>query len=261
LILIVGEIHLVLVPEHFREAPLLGSLFVADFAGAVVAALGIYRGRRWGWMLGALVAGGAIVAYVIAGTVGLPGVGREHARLLDPVGIITKVVEVLFLMLSGFKFTEFFTGFRRWALLSAIAAVLLVPGLAVLGLLPSAQANPSKAAALPVSWKATSPSIRSGDQYTLVMENTGNKAQQTRVRTVIMDHRSHTNTPVIDEPVKLAPGEERELTAANDYGAANHFNTVIRSKTQDLALSVKVTDAAGNEKARFNQDAFMIQGA
>jgi hypothetical protein len=177
------------------------------------------------------------------------------------VGIITKVVEVLFLMLSGFKFTEFFTGFRRWALLSAIAAVLLVPGLAVLGFLPSAQANPGKAAALPVSWKATSPSIRPGDQYTLVMKNTGDKAQQARVQTVIMDHRNHVNTPVIDEPVKLAPGEERELTADNDYGTANHFNTIIRSKTQDLALSVKVTDSAGNEKARFNQDAFMIQGA
>jgi hypothetical protein len=47
-----------------------------------VAAYGSYRGRRWGWVLGALVAGGAFVAYLLNGTVGLPGV--EEAHLLEP---------------------------------------------------------------------------------------------------------------------------------------------------------------------------------
>src|SRR5919199_2503564 len=190
LILVIGEIHLVLVPEHFREAPLLGSLFIANFAGAVVAALGIYRGRRWGWMLGALVAGGAIVAYVIAGTVGLPGVGREHFRLFEPIGVITKAVEALFLVTSGVKFAGSFTGFRRWATVSGIAAMLVVPGLVVaFGPLPGAQAGPG----LPVKWKATSPAIHLGDQYSLVVKNSGEENQRARVRSVIMDHSTHTN--------------------------------------------------------------------
>ncbi len=90
-----GLIHLVLTPEHLEEAAYLGLLFLADFAGAVVAAFGIYRGRRWGWVLGALVAAGAPVAYVISRTVGLPGM--EPEGLLDPVGVVTKLTEALFL--------------------------------------------------------------------------------------------------------------------------------------------------------------------
>ena len=95
LILASGVIHLVLAPEHLEEAAYLGLLFLADFAGAVVAAFGIYRGQRWGWTLGALVAAGALVAYVISGTVGLPGM--EPEGLFDSVGVVTKLVEALFL--------------------------------------------------------------------------------------------------------------------------------------------------------------------
>ncbi len=55
LVLATGLIHLVLTPEHLEEATYLGVLFVADFAGSAVAAFGILRRQRWGWILGALV--------------------------------------------------------------------------------------------------------------------------------------------------------------------------------------------------------------
>ena len=48
LILVAGSIHLLLTPEHFEEATYLGLLFVANFAGAALAAFGIYRGHRCG---------------------------------------------------------------------------------------------------------------------------------------------------------------------------------------------------------------------
>ena len=57
LILIAGLIHLLLTPQHFAETAYLGALFLANFVGSVVAAVGIYRGFRWGWALGALFAG------------------------------------------------------------------------------------------------------------------------------------------------------------------------------------------------------------
>ncbi len=88
LILASGLVHLLLTREHFEEATYLGLLFLADFVGAAVAAFGIYQGGRWGWLLGALVAGGAFAAYIVGGTLGLPGVGRGH--FLEPVGVLTR---------------------------------------------------------------------------------------------------------------------------------------------------------------------------
>ncbi len=108
-------------------------------------------------------------------------------------------------------------------------------------------------------WKATSPAIHEGDRYTLLVTNTGEEAQKPRIRTVIMDHSTHTNTDVVDEQVELEPGEEREFTATNDYGTANHFNTIIGSETRDLGLAVTITDAEGTETARFNEKAFLVQ--
>jgi hypothetical protein len=48
LILIAGLIHLLLTPQHFAETAYLGTLFLANFVGSVLAAFGIYRGLRWG---------------------------------------------------------------------------------------------------------------------------------------------------------------------------------------------------------------------
>lgn len=116
-----------------------------------------------------------------------------------------------------------------------------------------------KVGGMPFQWKATSPSTHEGDRYELTVTNTGDEAQEARVRTFIMDHSNHTNTDVIDEKVEIGPGEEREFTALNDYGEANHFNTFVGSETLDLDLAVTVTDAAGEETARFTDAAFMVQ--
>lgn len=116
-----------------------------------------------------------------------------------------------------------------------------------------------KIGGMPSQWKATSPAIHEGDQYKLLVTNTGDEAQDVLINTVIMDHRNHTNSAVVDERPELAPGEEREFTAVNDYGTANHFNTKIGSETKDLDLAVTITDAAGAEKAWYTDAAFMVQ--
>ena len=127
---------------------------------------------------------------------------------------------------------------------------------------PAAHAAHRSRLSLLIAWSATSPATHLGDRYALVVENTGPTAQDVWVRALIMDHRAHTNTVVVDERVTLAPGEERELAAVNDYGTANHFSTRIGSETQDLALTVTITDAAGEETARFTEAAFwMREGA
>jgi hypothetical protein len=272
LILASGLIHLLLTREHFEEATYLGWLFAADFAGAAVAAFGIYRGRRWGWVLGALVALGAFATYLVAGTVGLPGVEGHH--FLEPVGIVCKTVEILFLGFCVFKLA----GFVRWAPVGGLAAALVVAGLGAALVLPLLAADPASAGDEASAgkgegqqkkmpgwahrWKATSPAIHLGDRYDLVVSNNSEEDQQAQIRTMIMDHSNKTNIPVIDETLELAPGEERKLTAVNEYGTANHFNTIIGSETQDtqdLGLAVSLTDPAETEIARYNERAFLIQ--
>jgi hypothetical protein len=95
LIVIVGLIHLINSPEDLEEGSYTGLLYLANFFGALTAAIGIYRGRSWGWSLGALVAGGAFVAYVISRTVGLPGLPVEE-EWLEPLGLLSLLVEALF---------------------------------------------------------------------------------------------------------------------------------------------------------------------
>jgi hypothetical protein len=146
---------------------------------------------------------------------------------------------------------------RRPVMIVIVLGMLLVIAMPVLA--DDAGDGKGKMGGMPIRWKATSPAIQKGDQYNLTMTNTGEEAQKAQVSTIIMDHSNHTNTNVVDELVELEPGEERELTAVNDYGTANHFNTLIGSETRDLDLAVTITDAAGTETARYNDAAFMVQ--
>jgi uncharacterized membrane protein YfcA len=95
LIVVVGLIHLINSPEDLQEGSYTGLLYLANFFGALAAAVGIYRGKRWGWTLGLLVAGGAFAGYVISRTVGLPGLPVE-AEWLEPLGVLSLLVEGLF---------------------------------------------------------------------------------------------------------------------------------------------------------------------
>jgi hypothetical protein len=94
LIALEGLIHLLDAPDSFEDATYKGLLFVALVLGAAVASVGIYRGQRWGWSFGALIAGSALVGYVISRTTGLPGLPAEE--WLEPLGILSLLVEGLF---------------------------------------------------------------------------------------------------------------------------------------------------------------------
>jgi hypothetical protein len=98
LILVTGAIHFIDAPGSFSDATYKGVLFLANGIAAVVAACGILRGERtWGWGLGVLVAGGALVAYVISRTVGLPRLAPDV--WLEPLGILSLMVEAAFIVL------------------------------------------------------------------------------------------------------------------------------------------------------------------
>jgi hypothetical protein len=97
LIVAVGLIHLIGAPQHYKAAPYVGVGFVVNFIGALVAAVGLYRDVLWGWLLGVIVAGGALVMYVVSRSVGLPGFEHAVGRWSGPLGVLSVVVEALFI--------------------------------------------------------------------------------------------------------------------------------------------------------------------
>lgn len=100
LILLVGLIHLLESPDYFEAATYVGALFIANAAGALVAAFGIVRGNAWGWVLGLLISGGAFVAYIISRTSGLPGAeALAQESFFEPSGVLSLVVEAFFVIL------------------------------------------------------------------------------------------------------------------------------------------------------------------
>ena len=98
-IVAVGLVHLSGTPQHYRVAPYMGVLFFANFVGSLVSAVGIYRDALWGWLLGVLVAGGAAVGYIVSRSVGVPGFEHAVGRWSGPRGVLSLVVEVLFVAL------------------------------------------------------------------------------------------------------------------------------------------------------------------
>ena len=97
-IVVTGLIHIATARDSFSEATYKGLLFVANGIGAFLAAAGIYRNRAdWGWLLGALVAGGAFLGYVLSRTVGLPGLPAEPDAWLEPLGLASLIAEGVFL--------------------------------------------------------------------------------------------------------------------------------------------------------------------
>jgi hypothetical protein len=98
LILTVGAIHLIEAPAHFKAAVYLGVLFAMNFAGTLVAAIGIFRGAKgWGWTLGALISVLSLLAYLASRLFGLPGFAQAAGEWDGPLGTLAMILESLFL--------------------------------------------------------------------------------------------------------------------------------------------------------------------
>lgn len=97
-ILVTGGIHLAEARDAFGDAAYKGLLFVSNGLGALVAAVGIVRLRRWSWWLGLAVAAGAMVAYVLSRTIGLPQLPAEPDAWLEPAGVASLIAEGLFII-------------------------------------------------------------------------------------------------------------------------------------------------------------------
>jgi hypothetical protein len=94
LLLAVAAIHVALVPQHLHEAPYAGALFVALAAGAIATAVGlIVSPLRLAWLSAGALSFGAVCAYVVSRSVGLPSLQDDVGDWLNPLGVAALLTE------------------------------------------------------------------------------------------------------------------------------------------------------------------------
>jgi hypothetical protein len=107
-------VHVALAPDHLDESALLGLGFLGSAAMLLALGVGIYARPDSVRLppLIALLCSALLAAYVASRTVGLP-VLHPAPEAVDPVGVITKGVEVVAVVLSLRLFVENAGGSRR----------------------------------------------------------------------------------------------------------------------------------------------------
>lgn len=107
LISFVGLLHLLEAGEHLGYASYIGVLFLANFAASAVSALGIaWTGRKWAWLLGAAVAGGALFALLWSRIIGLPGYPDGVGQWFNFLAWMAVIFELSFLALAPLALTS-----------------------------------------------------------------------------------------------------------------------------------------------------------
>ncbi len=95
-LLVTAGVHLYLAPEHLREAPYIGVLFIAlAVASLISAALLLLKDAPAAWWAAGLVNVLAVIAYVLSRSVGLPQIGDDIGNWTEPLGLIALGAEAL----------------------------------------------------------------------------------------------------------------------------------------------------------------------
>lgn len=109
-------IHIALVPDHLREAPYAGAVFIAVSAvSLLVAILLVARGDRLAWVAGGTLALAAVLGYVASRSVGLPSLGDDVGDWLNPLGVAALLCELTVALLCCDALLRDTMLSKRWA--------------------------------------------------------------------------------------------------------------------------------------------------
>jgi len=103
LIFIVGLLnfhipHFFLESNHLSGAGrLIELVYVLNLLGALVAAVGIYKAKRWAWSLGIGVSVLSALLWIAQETVGLPDLPQQW---FEPSRIVSLIVEAVFVYIA-----------------------------------------------------------------------------------------------------------------------------------------------------------------
>ncbi len=97
-----GAAHIPVIPSHLSEAPYIGVLFIL----LTVACLGLaviltWHPRTPAYAAAAIITGGAIAAYVLSRTVGLPMIEDDIGNWFEPLGVISVITEAAALLICA----------------------------------------------------------------------------------------------------------------------------------------------------------------
>lgn len=94
-----AAIHMTLVPEHLHEAPYAGTLFIALSAAALAIAMLLSAGDdNRVWLAARAISLGALVAYFLSRSVGLPSLSDDIGDWTNPLGLAAVACETLTLV-------------------------------------------------------------------------------------------------------------------------------------------------------------------
>ena len=100
-LVVIGAIHLALVPEHFEEAAYAGWLFLGDSVAALtLALLVLVSDRRWLWIGAGAVGAATVAAYLLSRTAGLPRLGDEVGSWTEPLSFPALAAEVAVVVIA-----------------------------------------------------------------------------------------------------------------------------------------------------------------
>jgi hypothetical protein len=94
-----AAIHMTLVPDHLREAPYAGALFIALSAAALTAAMLLSAtDHELVWLAAGALSLGALLAYFLSRSVGLPSLSDDIGDWANPLGLAAVACEALTLI-------------------------------------------------------------------------------------------------------------------------------------------------------------------
>ncbi len=98
----IAAVHLEISPAHLREAPYAGVLFILLAAAALASAFVLLiTNHPLAWAGAATLCLGALGAYLVARSIGLPSLGDDIGDWLNPLGIVAVLCETAVVVLAA----------------------------------------------------------------------------------------------------------------------------------------------------------------
>ena len=94
-------------PGKIEETPYLGYGYIILMLGCALAAgFLLFKRERRGWLLGGVMALGAILVYAINRTVGLPMAMEDIGNWTEPLGVYSMIAEAIVVVAAGWALSR-----------------------------------------------------------------------------------------------------------------------------------------------------------